>query len=301
MPPKGKSKRVSKRITESDTQAATQVESMLGNVMSELKALKQQVAAISKEKESAVEIDRQIPSTSGMSNVPAITMRVPSSSLPMMDIVPENVRKDILKGKNINLAQLLLPARERGIFTGSRDITIGDETLSLKPRTDDRLTKQLTIQEFIKAFNIYKNVICEVFPDRRLEMDKYTSNIIEISAKYPGFSFYEYHLEFAGRAAFFLEHHNIAVDWGCTDDRLLTQVVAGRKANTCALCNAFDHTSRFCPLNADKAVNNVGSNKTCMKFNSQAGCTFDPCRYAHKCALCNGNHTSHKCHVKNKN
>ena len=191
-----------------------------------------------------------VPSTSSSYDLVSMSAPVPSSSLPMVDLVPENVRKDIIRGKDINLAQLLLPTRERGVFSGTRDIKIGDETLTLKPLKDKRLTRSLTIQEFVKAFNIFKNILCQTFPQRRVEMDRYMSHIIDMATKFPGLAFYEYHLEFSARAAYYREHHQCLLDWGSLDDRLLTQVVAGRKANTCSLCSAFDHEANFCHLAA---------------------------------------------------
>ena len=44
----------------------------------------------------------------------------------------------------------------------------------------------------------------------------------EIKTSYLILSYYEYHLEFSARAAYFKEHHNTLVDWGIVDDRLLT-------------------------------------------------------------------------------
>ena len=148
--------------------------------------------------------------------------QVPSSSLPLVAIVPEPMRQDIIRGKDINLVQSLLPTRERRNFISSWEIKIGDETLHLKPLADKRLARQLTVQEFVKAFNIYKNVLCKSFPSRRGEMVRYMSSIIHIGTKYPGFAHYEYHLEFSTRAAYLKEHHNTLVDWGIVDDRLLT-------------------------------------------------------------------------------
>ena len=92
----------------------------------------------------------QLPTTN---QLPIATAQVPSSSLPLVDIVPEHIRQDIIRGKDINLVQLLLPTRERGIVASSRAIKVGDETLHLKPLSDKRLVKQLTVQEFVKAFN----------------------------------------------------------------------------------------------------------------------------------------------------
>jgi hypothetical protein len=224
---------------------------------------------------------------------------VPSSSLPITDIVPENVRKDILAGKDVNLCTLLIPVRERGNFMIGRDITIGEQTLALKPLSDKRLSKLLTIQEFVKAFNICKNVICEAFPNRRVELDRYLTSLIDISARYQGFAHYEYHLEFSARAAFYRQHHNIMIDWGSIDERLLTQIVAGRKANNCSLCGGYDHATTFCQLAADSNPEKPGEgarSRPCLFFNKAGGCRSAACSYPHKCSRClSSNHTAMTC------
>ena len=239
----------------------------------------------------------QLPTTN---QLPIATAQVPSSSLPLVDIVPEHIRQDIIRGKDINLVQLLLPTRERGIFASSRAIKIGDETLHLKPLSDKRLVKQLTVQEFVKAFNIYKNVLCESFPNRREEMDSYMSSIIHIGTKYPGFAHYEYHLEFSARAAYYKEHHNTLIDWGIIDDRLLTQIVAGRRANTCALCGGYDHTTSLCELTED-GKKTKETPKLCSFYNSPRGCRNASCTYTHACSICKkSGHVRDKCGMKQK-
>ena len=101
--------------------------------------------------------------------------------------MPEQMRQDIIRGKDINLVQLLMPTRERGNFGSERVIKIGDESLHLKSLSDKRLNKLLTVQEFVAVFNIYRNILCETFPGRREELDRYMSSIIHIGTKYPGF------------------------------------------------------------------------------------------------------------------
>ena len=243
------------------------------------------------------------PAWSSASHIAAVRP-VASSSLPLVDMVPEATRKDIQTGKDINLATLLLPARERASHMAApREIKIGDETLLLKPIKDNRLSRPLTIQEFIKAFNIFKNVVCEQFPNRRQELDKYMSSMIDIATKYPGFSFYEYHLDFSARAAFYLQHHQIMIDWSLIDERLLTHIVAGRKANACSLCHSLDHEATFCHLAAEKSSQPQDFQQQgytpCFKFNSPSGCPHRTCRYAHICSTCRSfSHSKPDCKAK---
>ena len=56
----------------------------------------------------------------------------------------------------------------------------------LKPLTDPRLNRQLTIQEFIEAFAIYKNVMCATYPHHRQELDFYERDIEDMSIRFGG-------------------------------------------------------------------------------------------------------------------
>ena len=89
-------------------------------------------------------------------------------------------------------------------------------------------------QEFVKAFKLYKNILGEAFPPPQSGTRPIHVPYQWHSAKYHGFAHYEYHLDFAARTAYDREHHNIMIDWGIIDDRLLTQIVAGRKKTFCA-------------------------------------------------------------------
>ena len=231
---------------------------------------------------------------------------LPSSAVPQVDIVPAKLRKDIIQGKDVNLALLLLPIRERHYASPShRDIKVGEEILTLKPLKDSRLTKPLTIQEFVKAFNIYKKIMCEQYPHRHPELDTYLNNLIDVSTKFQGFIFYDYHLEFAARSAHLLETRHIRLDWAIMDDIMLSRLVAGRKPTSCSLCNGFDHVTGFCPLTADKPYKPFErksaqrSDEYCFNFNSIKGCSRARCHYPHVCSHCKAaSHGASDCRSK---
>jgi hypothetical protein len=82
---------------------------------------------------------------------------VSSDSLPHIDIV---IRRDIIMGKDINLASRLIPGF-KSESSSTRHLVQGDEVIQLKPLSDSRLSRSLTLSEFIMAFSIYTNVMCE--------------------------------------------------------------------------------------------------------------------------------------------
>ncbi len=216
---------------------------------------------------------------------------VPAARLPETNLVPSNIRKDIINGKDVNLSTLLIPLRERKyVQCGQREIRVGDDVIALKPQKDSRLLKNLSCADFIQAFAIFKDIMCEAYPGRRAELDKHMSNIVKIAGDWPGFLFYQYHLEFSARAAELLTC-GYRVDWAQLDPLLFQKVTAGKLANSCKLCSAFDHHSGFCPLAAsgskpnDKVEPKAG---VCYIFNNNKKCHRGAqCAYLHMiCSKC---------------
>ena len=72
-----------------------------------------------------------------------------SEDLPKLDYVSPTLRKQILEGKDINLALLLYPKNE---VPQTRTIFSEGLTVKLSPPKDTRLEQCITIDEFNKAF-----------------------------------------------------------------------------------------------------------------------------------------------------
>ncbi|VDH94651.1 Hypothetical predicted protein [Mytilus galloprovincialis] len=123
------------------------------------------------------------------------TTKVSSGMFPHVQAVAPNVRKQILEGKYINLATLL---NNQENVQDYKTVDESDGSVLLIKHRDPRLQRNLSIQEFLEAFNIYKNIICEK-QDRRIEFDMYIQDVIDISARYKGPVFYEYHKAFANK------------------------------------------------------------------------------------------------------
>ncbi|CAG2187988.1 unnamed protein product [Mytilus edulis] len=228
---------------------------------------------------------------------------VRSDDFPNVDIVSSGLQKQIIQGKDINLASLLIPSFEspqsHTILADGMEINVGN-----KP--DPRLNRQLTIQEFIKAFGKFKRVMTSAFPGRRFELDAYEEDIIEISNFY-GNKFYDYHKLFSAKASTLLQEKQIKVDWSKRDRDLMILIGAGVEINICKLCHMVDHDTKFCPLQlAEKSVStphltkNSGNSdirgrkrfyhngkEICNNFNSLSGCNKDGrCLFLHMCSNC---------------
>ena len=162
--------------------------------------------------------------------------------LPHLDLVSASLRKQILEGKDVNLAALLIPEYE---VTQDRSVTAEGICFNLKSTPDPRLLKKLTISEFITAFGKYKRVMCSRFPGRRPELDAYEAIIIELHNLY-GQKCYDYHKLFSARSAEALREHNIKVDWSIKDKMLISTIMSGARTNSCVHCGSVDHRSDFC-------------------------------------------------------
>lgn len=250
-------------------------------------------------------------------SMPQIGVGIASDNLPHIDIVAPSVRRDIITGKDVNLAALLIPGYKTE--TPIRHLVQGGEIIPLKPLSDNRLTRSLTLQEFILAFDIYKNVMCEAFPVRRRELDAYQRDMIEMAHRFGSQSFYEYHRAFSGRAAALLSTYNIKVDWSQRDTKLFCSIFAGHKANSCSICNSLAHITEFCPqTNYQKTKPSFGqthgkpdtqadkqgrprisfkNREICNNYNTEKGCSRYFCNYTHICSVCfKAGHALPNCH-----
>lgn len=286
--------------------------------------------------DSSVPFENQVPSQSS-TNINNLlrdellaTSGVPSESVPYVDVVPNSIRKNILAGKDINLSYLLIPDSDLSINTNSSNIFGG----VVSRNSDPRLHTSLSLGEFITAFGKYRNIMCDVYPQRRKELDDYERNIVDIATRYSGSLFYEYHKAFSARAAALLEQKGIKVDWGIRDNNLYCSILAGHRGSTCSYCSSTDHLSNFCPVSSSKgpSTNNQGFNNNnqsfrrrntsatstgkptrnttdvrgrlrvfhrsqeiCNNFNTDAGCKHSGCSHLHVCLSCKKDHPQTQC------
>ncbi|CAG2189573.1 unnamed protein product [Mytilus edulis] len=96
-------------------------------------------------------------------------------------------------------------------------------TVELSSKKDVRLDHNLSIEEFNRAFRKYRNIMGKAFPQRKVELEQYESDINEISQNY-GPCFYTYHKMFSAKAAAAIVEHNIVINWSKVDDKLLNLV-----------------------------------------------------------------------------
>ncbi len=211
-----------------------------------------------------------------------------------------NLRSQILAGNDVNLVKILLCSD----FSDKRVVDCGDVSVMLKD-SDPRLSKTLTLAEFIVAFGMFRDVICKVCPSRRAEMDTYLAIIADLAMTYGGTLFYEYHKSFSAKAAMFIQRFNQRLDWSVVDLALISRHCTGRQALSCSICGSFSHSSNMCPKSVaivhPPAGPKTDENKVspfwtpmCHNFNENV-CKFVNCKYIHACSYCGDSHPKSVC------
>ena len=242
-----------------------------------------------------------------------------AESLPLVETVAPHIRQNILAGKDINLAALLIP-----YYMGPSS-EIHDEfnqNSCHNNKTDNRLNRCLNIGEFIQAFGIYKSIMCGTFPSRRTELDLYERDIVDMASKYPGKGFYEYHKQFSLIAASQLKYNNILVDWSVRNNTLFCNIFANIQPHSCDHCDSTLHSTGFCPsirnmedhkgnsMMAFKRKSQPGDKESdshgrkrinykgreiCNNYNGDRGCNNPRCINWHICLECKGEHPKVSC------
>lgn len=240
-----------------------------------------------------------------------------SESLPLVETVSPAIRKQIITGRDVNLAALLIP-----YYNGQSDMN------NCSPdKQDARLSRTLTLNEFILAFGVYKQVMCTVHPHRRVELDLYERDIVDMGTKYNS-GFYEYHRQFSLRAASHLLYNNKKIDWSVRDNTLFCNIFANQMPIACGMCGSTLHTTNFCPSSAQDRKQqstygqpsshqkNTKSSTTtdskgrprvlhdgkeiCNNFNGNFGCSSNFCQFSHVCLVCKENHSKYICPLESR-
>ncbi len=246
-----------------------------------------------------------------------------AEALPFVETVHPSVKRNIQEGKDVNLASLLIP-----YYNCQSDSVPGGNQ---KP--DVRLNTELSLPQFIQAFAVYKNIMCQVHPNRRPELDLYERDIIDMASRYGGRGFYEYHKSFSAQAAAHLRFHGVKIDWSVRNNRLFCSIFSNYKANCCSECGSTLHMSQFCPSQtyavagntmemynkASRVTTTAGSfanranstkdllgrtrvihngNEICNNFNTMRGCHASQCRHLHLCLVCKQtDHSKMNCQI----
>lgn len=154
--------------------------------------------------------------------------------------VSAKMQSDIIQGKNINLAALLLPL----LAIEQQMVDCGDMAVFLKT-SDPRLQRNLSFGEFVIAFGIYSDILCQTFPDRREELDLYLDMLADFSQRYGGTLFYN--ITSPSQQNLLPSLHCTTLDWFITDCELLLRHFGGHRTLVCPVHSSHGHSVAFCP------------------------------------------------------
>jgi len=90
-------------------------------------------------------------------------------------------------------------------------------------------------------------MMCQACPHRHQELDLYERDIVDVSTRYGGRGFYDYHKQFSAKSAAYLKYENISVDWSVRNNTLFCNIFANLKPVACQHCSSISHTANFCP------------------------------------------------------
>lgn len=156
---------------------------------------------------------------------------VSSKDVRHIDLVSAEIRKKILKGEDIILCSLLMPAYE----TSRKD----------QEKADKRLSRNLNISEFVTAFSRFKRIMFGTYPWRQQVLDMYLAHIIEVHNVWST-KFYEYHKLFSSKCAIALKQNQMIINWSKGDGEILKRVVAVAEVSKCNFCSSKTQTSSMC-------------------------------------------------------
>ena len=229
------------------------------------------------------------------------------------------LRKQILGGHYVNLASLLVSSFDH----------FDDPNNGLRNSASHDATS-LTFAEFVLAFGKYSEIICEHNELRRGELQRYLADITQMYNQFGGTLFYQYHQQFAARAASLLNHYNTKVDWSIRDQNIYASLAAKQRSHSCNAYPSGNIHGSSCPtysasqpsrlervldraspfyrrdrFHQDKRSNTTDirgrarqlhkGKEICNNFNEKAGCTRNICPFYHVCLWCHGSHSRIKC------
>lgn len=235
--------------------------------------------------------------------------------------VSQRLRTKILQGKDINLISLILPSPEC-----EERIATGEHFSALIKTADPRLSKDLSIGEFLIAFGLFREIICSVYPERRKELNDYLALIGDLNLRYGRNIFYKYHKGFSNKAALYIAQSNTRLNWSGLDTELLVMTVGGTQPVTCFTCGFPGHSAPLCPTipfrptereaktepgldhtssspypgsagkidSRGRKVIKINNQPVCNNFNESV-CTYPNCAFHHVCSHCQDAHPKSVC------
>ena len=225
--------------------------------------------------------------------------------------IPDKLVKRILNLEFIELREMLPEAWLR-----EEEEVVARNVLMLPKR---KVSQIIDIGLWVQTFAGYISVLSTKYPLMVPEVLAYMAMMVKFSRNYEGAAWARYDMLYRKQMAKLRD-----LRWSRLNPTLFNLCFAGKakQGTACRWCLSDNHPSAECednpansgwslpgvgdtgpalskPGNAwkDKGKPNQGALKICYLYNRRHKneCTYDPCKYAHICMACKGNHPRSEC------
>ena len=157
---------------------------------------------------------------------------------------------------------------------------------------------------WIECYSSLVAILSTRYPDKTPQLMSYMRTIVKAQRTFSGEGWVSYDMCFRGKAAL-----SKSLEWGVIDVTLYKKTFTGRaKALArCCYCSSDIHTSQDCAQSLELSQDHLSAQHRrkgkevplCQLFNSRTNrCPFNPCRFRHDCAECDGQHPRSQCSTR---
>ena len=208
-----------------------------------------------------------------------------------------STREKIKRGEYIELNSLLPPTPGYQVEESlAKQIRLSEDDGQLVLSTTSGAAKRKldNLAAWLEAWSIYCSILCVAQSDRASELIAYQLRIVQPARKYRWPAVSEYDMCFRQKAAYIP-----ALQWDTVDTDLYTRCFTGQTHIMCTLCKRSGHAATSCVLRSQTQSQREKSLSaspvpTCGLFN-RGSCSYNPCRFRHKCNSCGGDHPVSSC------
>lgn len=213
--------------------------------------------------------------------------------------VPDKLVQKIVRLEFIEMRDLMPE-------TWLREEDASNTTLSWPRR---RLTPVTDILQWLQCYAALVGVLSRAYPTMVPEFMSYQATIIKCARDFDGLAWAQYDRAYRRQVA-----QTKDLRWSRLNPTLYSLCFAGKAKRhiVCSLCLSDNHASENCPENSNLpsgllpwhqtpsgqlSTMTKPPTKLCNLFNAREGprCTFQPCKYAHRCSICRGAHARAFC------
>ena len=206
-----------------------------------------------------------------------------SYGLSLSALVPEKIKEKIWDKKYVEMAQLY-QIQTRGEVKHDFSVYISNQGPSTLVKVQPKQTQgqELSINQWLTAFNCYMDIYVQKFPDETSGLLAYMNLVRDLDRLCGTQSFNYYDRSFRAH------RQSQALPWG----QMQTEIW-----NKAILLSLTNHPNQAASRSSVVSSFKSGNQKFCFAYNSTQGCTRRPCRFNHSCSFCYKKHPRVNCYA----